>query len=117
MNFIKLLSLYLLDYDAPRQLGNYDIPQEKMYIILRILFQGNLTLTEHLIYRTYRTLNFETENKWDGASSRQKEQVKKLEHNICCCIMTRGTIGIPATPSSVLPMAISNCFIPIDIIR
>ena len=39
--------------------------------------QLNWKLTEHLIYRTYRTLDFETDNKWDVASSRQKELVKK----------------------------------------
>ena len=39
--------------------------------------QWNWTLTEHVIYRTYRALNFETENKWDVASSRLKELVKK----------------------------------------
>ena len=33
------------------------------------------------------------------------------------CIMARGRIGIPATPRTELPMTISNCFIPIDIIR
>ena len=51
------------------------------------------------------------------ATSRQKELVKKLEHNICYCIMARGRFGIPATPRTKLPMTISNCFIPIDIIR
>ena len=66
---------------------------------------------------TYRTLNFETENRWDVASSRQKELVKKLEDNICYCIMARGRIGIPTTPRTELPMTISNCFFPIDIIR
>ena len=30
--------------------------------------------------------------------------------------MTRGRIGIPATPKNELPMTISNCFFPIDII-
>ena len=30
--------------------------------------------------------------------------------------MTRGRIGIPATPKTELPMTISNCFFPIDII-
>ena len=31
--------------------------------------------------------------------------------------MARVRIGIPATPRTDLPMAISNCLIPIDIIR
>ena len=46
-----------------------------------------------------------------------KRTSKKLEHNICCCVMARGRIGIPATPKTELPMTISNCFFPIDIIR
>ena len=33
------------------------------------------------------------------------------------CIMARGRIGILATRRTELPMTISNCFIPIDIIR
>ena len=32
------------------------------------------------------------------------------------CIMGRGRIGIPATPKTELPKAISNCFLTIDII-
>ena len=31
--------------------------------------------------------------------------------------MARGRTGIPATPRTELPMTISKCFIPIDIIR
>ena len=32
------------------------------------------------------------------------------------CIMTRGRIKITATPKTELPMTISNCLLPIDII-
>ena len=40
-----------------------------------------------------------------------KRTSKKLEHNICYCVMTRGRIGIPVTPKTELPMTISKCFI------
>ena len=52
-----------------------------------------------------------------GEQQTKRTSKKKLEHNICYCIMARGRIGIPATPRTELPMTISNCFIPIDIIR
>ena len=77
----------------------------------------NWELTEDVNYRTYRRRIFETRNKWDVPNSRQKELVKKLERNICYCLMARGRIGIPATPRTEPPMTISNCFLPIDIIR
>ena len=73
MNLIKLLSLCLIVYDAPRQLGNYlkTTTRENVYNLRDLISrQLNWKLTEHLIYRTYKTLNFETENKWDVSSSR-----------------------------------------------
>ena len=45
-----------------------------------------------------------------------KRTSKKLEHIICFTMMARGRIGIPATPKTVLPMAISNYFLLINII-
>ena len=53
-----------------------------------------------------------------GCGEQQTKRTSKktgTEHMFC--IMARGRIGIPATPRTELPMTISNCFIPIDIIR
>ena len=42
---------------------------------------------------------------------------KKLEHNICYCIIATDRIRIPTTPKTELLMTISNCFFLIHIIR
>ena len=63
------------------------------------------------------SFNFETENKCEVASRRQKELVKKTgTHHMFYIIMARGRIGIPTTPKTELPMTISNCFLPINTI-
>ena len=63
------------------------------------------------------TYNFETEYKLNVVSSRQKELVKKTgTHHMFYCIMARGRIGISATPKIKLPVTISNCSLPINII-
>ena len=46
-----------------------------------------------------------------------KRTSKKLQHNICYFLMARGRIRIPAIPKTELPMTISPCFFPIDIVR
>ena len=53
-----------------------------------------------------------------GCSEQQKKETsKKTEtHHMFYCIMTRGRIWIPTTPKTELPMAISNCFLAINII-
>ena len=43
--------------------------------------QWNWKLVDQFM-NLHNTFNFETENKWDVASSRQKELVKRLEHII-----------------------------------
>ena len=94
-----------------------DIPQEKMYIIFGDLIsrQLNWKLVDQFM-NLQNTFNFETENKWEVASNRQKELVKKPEHHIFYCIMTRGRIEVPAAPKTGLSLTISNSFRPINII-
>ena len=67
-----------------------------------------MNYTEHLILRL----------KTNGmCQAADKKTSKILEHNILNCIMARGRIRILATPKTEIPMTISNCFIPVDIIR
>ena len=53
-----------------------------------------------------------------GCDKQQTRRASKKTgaHQMFYCIATRGRIGIPATRKTELPITISNCFLPINII-
>ena len=53
-----------------------------------------------------------------GCGEQQTKRTSKTagSHRMFYCAMARGRIGMPATPKTELPMTISNCFPPINII-
>ena len=113
MNLIKLLSLYLIGLTRKLTQDHEKWTTREDVYNLRdpISRQLNWKLVDQFM-NLQNTLIFETESKWDVASSRQKGLVKKLEHKICYCIMARDRIGIPTTSkteSSLLQYLTASC--------